>query len=56
MQINFDEYYNRFQNLLDVQADTQQDFILARFSRRELIELRNIMAQCKEIQEKQSDD
>lgn len=46
--MNFKEWYNRFQNLLDVQRSEQLEFINTRFSRRELIELRNLMAACIE--------
>lgn len=50
--IDFDEWYDRYQNLLDLQAETQEEFMTARFSRRELIQMRNLMAQCKQIYER----
>ena len=50
--IDFDEWYDRFQNLLDLQAVNQERFMTARFSRRELIQMRNLMAECKQIHER----
>ncbi|MBQ0111730.1 MAG: hypothetical protein KBT03_01240 [Bacteroidales bacterium] len=37
-----EDFYNKFQNLLDIQKALQMEFIDTRFSRKECIQLRNL--------------
>lgn len=37
-----EDFYNKFQNLIDVSTAIQMEFIDSRFSRKECIQLRNL--------------
>lgn len=48
--MNHEDWYNRFQLMLDYQAQLGEESVTMRFTRRELIELRNMMSLLSDME------
>ena len=48
--MNHEDWYNRFQLMLDYQTQLGEASVTMRFTRRELVELRNAMALLRDLE------